>query len=817
MSSVLDGVRVLDLSSGIAGPIAGMLLSDHGASVIKVERPGGDPFRSISGARVWLRGRRSVELDLTDDDDAAVFERLVDTADVVLHSFVPSVAARLGLDQQRLLDRNPRLVVCALTPYGPLASAAERPGLEALVAARTGLQWLNRGNMRGIGRGASTEEFLPDLELPEGMEPGSARSGPIFNYSSWLSQSSALLAVAGISAALLARESTGRGQVVETSMLQGALAQMTAFCLRVERPDEPYFQSWIFDRRGPKGIFECSDGRWIQQWVPNPSFLLSSADGPTLERRRPEVTQRDDPQRIPPDPENLIVLGHYYPLMAEAVAKFPAAAWTELAEQAGVPLQPVRTPEEGLADEALIAEGAVVTVTDPDYGPLRQAGILYGLDRTPGRVQGPVPRPGQHNAEVRAEAAAARPQPAASVDVPAELPHGPLSGITVLDLGFAVAGPYATAILADLGATVIKVNARRDPWWHATHVAFGANRGKRSIGIDLKTEGGQEVLHRLVLEADVVHSNMRRDALNRLHCDEASLRAINPDLIYCHTRGFDRGPRSDSPGNDQTGACLAGVNWEDGGCADGGRPFWSLTSMGDTGNGLLSVIGVIQALLHRKRTGEAQGVDTSILNACLLTASRAAVQTDGSSIPRPHLDRMQLGLSATYRLYATSDGWLCLAVATDDQWHALAAAMGHPEWAAEEQFATVDGRQQNDKNLMPLLESAFLTRSADAWFDVLDAAGVPCEVSTASFVADAFDDPELRAAGLVVTQQHPQLGRFEHIGTLINFSDTPGTIWGPPPLVGQHTREILHEYGLDDEAIDSLVADQAVFETMLAG
>ena len=204
-------------------------------------------------------------------------------------------------------------------------------------------------------------------------------------------------------------------------------------------------------------------------------------------------------------------------------------------------------------------------------------------------------------------------------------PGAPLDGVTVLDLGFAVAGPFGCQVLADLGANVIKVNATRDPWWHANHIAYGANRGKRSICIDLKSAEGLAVLHRLVEGADVVHSNMRPDALRRLRCDEESLRAVNPDIIYCHTRGFERGPRSDSPGNDQTGSSLAGVTYEDGGCGDGGKPFWSLTSLGDTGNGFLSAIGVIQALYHRARTGVPQSVDTSILNAALLSASAASL------------------------------------------------------------------------------------------------------------------------------------------------------------------------------------------------
>ena len=803
MASVLDGLRVVDLSSGIAGPIVGMLLSDHGAQVTKVERPGGDPYRSMPGSQVWLRGRRSVELDLTDEADLEVARRLIDAADVVIDSTDIDTARQRGLDPESTRARNPRLVHCRITAYGDRSAWRDRPAIEALVMARTGLQWVNRGNYKGAGRAGGGEDFLPDFPIPEGMEPGSPREGPIFNYSPWLCLEAAMLASAGINAALLARETTGRGQSVETSLLQAAMACTTAKWLRVQEPDTPLFQSWIYDRRAPKGFFLCSDGRWVQQWVPNPNFVLSSADGDELAMRRGDVKMKDDPDRISPDPENLVVLAHYHPLMAEAVAKFPSTDWTRVAAEAGVPLQPVRTPEEALADEALISEGAIVTLPHPEHGELRQAGILYGLDRTPGRIQGPVPRVGEHNDEVRREAASAVPVAAESKGE--TLSHGPLSGVVVLDLGFAVAGPYGTQLLADLGATVIKVNATRDPWWHAMHIAFGANRGKRSVCIDLKTERGREVLHELVRKADVVHSNMRRPALAKLGVDEASLRKVNPDIVYCHTRGFDRGPRSECPGNDQTGASLAGVTWEDGAGADGGKPFWSMTSLGDIGNGMLSAIGVIQALYHRKRTGEGQSVDTSILNACMLTASTASVFEDGSAFPRPHLDRMQLGMGPQYRLYETSDGWLCVAALTDDHWRSLLGAFGR-----------YDLLPKQEKEITEELEAEFQKRTAADAFATLDGVGVPCEISDQHFGEQVFDNPEMISRGLVVTQQHPQLGKYETVGTMIDFSETPGTIWGPPPLVGQHSREILREFGFEDAQIDDLIADKAVFETILA-
>ena len=262
---VLAGLRVVDFSSGIAGPISGMLLADHGAEVLKIEPPGGDPFRSLPGSSAWLRGRRSAVLDLNDSGDRAVALRHVRVADAVIASYSPRVAAKLGVDAETLTALNPRLVYCSITGYGDHAGHRDRPAYDALVAARLGVQWEQRGWLGGpIGHRHDDDVFLEDLEIPEGIEPGSPREGPIFSYSPWPSLATAFLASVGINAALVARESTGRGQVVATSMLQAVMALTTTKLQRVERSDEPRFRSWIYDRRSPKGFFKCADGRWIE-------------------------------------------------------------------------------------------------------------------------------------------------------------------------------------------------------------------------------------------------------------------------------------------------------------------------------------------------------------------------------------------------------------------------------------------------------------------------------------------------------------------------------------------------------------------------
>jgi crotonobetainyl-CoA:carnitine CoA-transferase CaiB-like acyl-CoA transferase len=311
-----------------------------------------------------------------------------------------------------------------------------------------------------------------------------------------------------------------------------------------------------------------------------------------------------------------------------------------------------------------------------------------------------------------------------------------------------------------------------------------------------------------------VHSNMRPDALRRLEIDEASLREVKPDIIYCHTRGFEKGPRSDSPGNDQTGLSLAGATYEDGGTRAGGMPFWSLTSLGDTGNGFLSAIGVIQALYHRHRSGEAQAVDTSILNAGLLIGSMASIRPDGSPLPRPQLDALQLALGPLYRLYETLDGWICLAAVTEEQWRSLAGALRHPEWLSDPRFRDADHRERHRVELEEMIAGIVEMSSSEDCFALLDAHDVPCEIPNPEFALSVHDDPYMIENGLVVSYPHPKVGQLQQFGRNVDFSETQPEIWGPPPVCGQHTREIMQEIGYDDTDIDKLVETRAIFEDL---
>jgi crotonobetainyl-CoA:carnitine CoA-transferase CaiB-like acyl-CoA transferase len=380
-----------------------------------------------------------------------------------------------------------------------------------------------------------------------------------------------------------------------------------------------------------------------------------------------------------------------------------------------------------------------------------------------------------------------------------------------LDFGLAIAGPYGPQILADLGATVIKVTSLGFSLTDAIYV--GSSQGKRVLAVDLKDPRGREISHRLIERADVVHHNMRPGVAERLGIDYATACRLNSKIIYCHTRGFERdGPRSHLPGNDQMGNALAGTEYEGGGTHHGTPPIWHATAFGDTANGVASANAVIQALAHRDRTGRGQFVHTSILNVCMLFNSSTFARPDGSAPQRARIDADQFGFSALRRLYETASGWLCLYLRHENDWMSLCAAIDLPELVVNDRFGSGSERASNDAELVAVLSRTFAKRSADEWFSRLDTAGVPCEISSPTFAREALADPALRERGWVIANPHPHLGHVEQVGMPFSFSESSAQNLAGAPITGQHSREILTELGYTDEEIDALIDTSVVLD-----
>ena len=786
MTGVLDGIKVLDLSWGIAGPMTGMLLADHGADVTRIERPQGDPFEGMLGYKVWHRGKKNAVLDFHTIGDLGLFKKLVADADVLIESMTPGKMREFGLDYEQLSKLNPKLVYCSISAFG---DDDPRSAYDAQVAAESGLQYEQRGWPEGaLYHMAGREDpFSAAVEIDPNHVQGANREGPLHLASKWPSMGAFFSAITGISAALFAREKTGRGQRVTTSLLQGAMACGSGVWQRAEDPDAQGFNTWIMGSASPKGHFKCKDGNWIHNWVPNPRFILEASKGDTL-NATPDLTVQNDPDRFGIGPEELLVMAHYQPILADAFAKFDVKDWVEAAAIGNVTVQPCRSVEDSLTDPYLIDDKCVATVDDPELGPINQVGITYRLSNSQGEIQGPTRARGADTESVKAYAADL-PDPSVSKVPASPKSKGPLQGIRVLDLGLAIAGPFGCQLLADMGADVIKMNTLWDSYWHKTHIAAMANRGKRSFAVMLKNPKGLEALKKVIASCDVVQHNMRYPATQRLGLDYDSLKEEFPRLIYCHSRGFEEGPRKNLPGNDQTGACLSGVQHEDGALYAGGNthPVWALTSLGDTGNGFLTAVGICNALMERERTGKGQFVDTSIINACLLNTSHSVAKPNGSSVDRPRLNPDQTGYGDYYRLYKCADGeWIQVAAITDAHRTAF------------------DGLAGTDKI------AAFAGRGSAELMTDLKKAGVPASISDAQASRRLFDNADYKAKSWTAEYQDRYVGKLEQIGLTYGLSDTPCTIGTPPLIVGDCTKSILEEIGYSEEDILAMANEAAI-------
>ncbi|MCU1344815.1 MAG: CoA transferase, partial [Acidimicrobiia bacterium] len=357
----LSGLRVIDVTSGVAGPMATMVLSDHGAEVIKVEEASGDPMRAYPGYATWNRGKRSVVLDLHQSEDRTRFKELLATADVLIEGFAPGRMASWGLDYDTLKDELPSLVYCSVTGYGRNNKASQRPAYDLLVQARSGQQF---------------------------EQPG-WRDGPIYLYLPLPSMATSFLTLNGVLAALHARTETGLGQWVETSMYQGVLSFTTQLWQKVETPGPDW---WGIPMNPQMGVFECADGLWVHS--------MHNSGGRGKDRGAIWRILGIEPQEMSMDPE---IMARNEAEVRAAVRKIDRQSLLDQFWANDIAIAPVQQAHEIFDDEQALANNLVVTVDDPLYGPIRQVAPAFNLHGAPpAQVQGPQPLVGQHTDTVLA-------------------------------------------------------------------------------------------------------------------------------------------------------------------------------------------------------------------------------------------------------------------------------------------------------------------------------------------------------------------------------------------------------------------------------
>lgn len=385
-----------------------------------------------------------------------------------------------------------------------------------------------------------------------------------------------------------------------------------------------------------------------------------------------------------------------------------------------------------------------------------------------------------------------------------------LSGLRVIDLTRVLAGPYATMILGDLGAEVIKIERPGEgddsrsygPYQNGESAYFmSLNRNKRSMTLDLKQAEGKEIFLGLIKQADILVENYRPGAMERLGLGYEQLREVNPRLVYAAISGFGHtGPYRDRAAYDGVVQAMGGIMSITG--SAGGQPTRVGPSIGDLSAGLFGTIGILAAIESRHQTGQGQKVDVAMLDSqvALLENAIARYLVTGE-IPRPAGNRHSS--IVPFEPFRTCDGEVMIAAGNDALWQKLCAAIGQPDLAVDPRFRSNPLRNQHYEELKPLLDAAFAQKTTEQWLQLMDQAGVPN--GPINSVDQVIRDPQVRAREMIVDVEHPVAGKVTVPGITIKLSATPGAVRLPAPVLGQSTDEILRDLlGYSDDQITAL-------------
>lgn len=792
----LTGVRVIDFGHYIAGPLAGMLLADQGAEVIKVDRPGRPDYDTPANG-VFNRGKQCVTLDLKDADDLARAVDLVLSADVVIENFRPGVMRRLGLGAEEMTERNLGLVYLSLPGFAATDEKAPIRAFEGIISA-------------AIGQYTDLQRARRLLDVR-----------PIYTPMPLGSTYGAIHGAIAVTLALYAREKTGRGDVIEVSLVGAAMSAMAVIMLDAAEKPERYglpvaaARKAVRQNRGEgsafSGSFRAGDGQWLYiiaaGHARNSRSLVKALEvyDDLIAQGMVDVPVYDNLHLTNNIPDSSHLSGAWNRKVREKIepvfASEPAQHWVDVLTAAGVPCTIQRTAQEWLHKAETDEAALTVVVDDPEYGPTRQLGVQTWLSKTPAACVMPKPR--------RSFAGCVEPKPEADV---ATGPVAPiLEGVRVLDLSNVLAGPASARTLAEYGAEVIKIDPL-EPYF-GPHVSswfpIEVSPGKRSAILNLKATAGRAAFMKLVETADVIVHNFRPGVAENLGIDYDSVKRCKPDIVYLNLTAFHGprpGPWMNRPGFDPLLQGSTGIQTRYGGAGE--KPIlhgWA--SCIDYITGYSATYGAVLALFKRRRSGVPDGGDfvtTSLaqggqlVQAPFMFACQSACSGDEPS------GQDAMGEHALHRMYRARDGWV------------FVGGLRHEI----DKLRCVPGLEHApDEGTEKFLEAKIAQREVAHWVKLFNDAGLAGhridsledirskylhEVSADDL--NAWDDG--RSIAIVRFVDHP-VGSAVNLAppAYVRLKNAPIQLLYACPKQGAHTREILRELGYDDAHIEAMIAD----------
>ncbi|MCB1693562.1 MAG: CoA transferase [Pseudomonadales bacterium] len=780
MSAALEGLRVLDLTTGPAGGIATMILADFGADVVVIDPPGENPLKSIASAPMWRRGKHVITLDVHRDRD--VLEDLLAAADIFVCNWRPSALARAGLEFEAIHPKHPHLIYCHISGFGNHGPLRDVPGYEHVVAAVV-------GRMNG---------FAGIVD----------RDGPVFSALQVGVHATAQYAVSGILAAVVARRDAGAGRLVETSLLQGLLPyEQGALIGRqfVERFGDIYAERGSAEPPMPSLYYhpaQAGDGRWVQfgNLLPHlfDNFLMVTGLLDVLADEDWNAAQ----MVLPPEKHEA-----FRDRMLLTIQSRPAADWiADCIENGGVVATTYQTTQEALSDPDIVANGHVI---DRAGGGV-QLGPVATLTETPASP-GPdcvTEDPVADDGIVARWRATPKEKPTdRSIDLP-------LAGVKVVEIATIIAAPMGASLLADMGAEVIKVEQIGGDPYRGLGRGVGSarvNAGKRSICVDLKSDDGKAIVMALLKDADVMIHNYRPGVPERLGIGYEQVAAINPGIVYLQSNGYGpNGPGKLRPSTHPIpGAAMGGVMYQMGGRVPEtlqdieGLRRWTRRLMRanevnpDPNTAMVVMSSALLGLAARLRTGRGQRILMDMFGANAYANHDDFLSYPGKP-PRAMLDELGHGLGPMYRLYrCQGDSWVFLALVNPRDRARFTQVL------AQHGIETPD-LSGDDLHVSEALSALFMSRHADEWQSMMVDETLACVRADANLPALFWlEHEQARAMSLTSEVAHPAWGDYRRHGAGVTFDGTQPALM-PPPVAGQHGGEILAELGYDDDQVRAL-------------
>lgn len=793
MVQALEGIRILNLSTGPAAGMATMILADFGAQVITIQRPTGaaiDELARLAARPMWHRGQQQLMLDLDLAEDLERFHLLAAAADVLVCNWRSQALARRELCFETIHRRHRHLIYCHITGFGNRGPMSNCPGYEHTVAAYSGRMRLFAG--------------IVD------------RPGPVFSALQVGVHACAQSAVTGILAALLAQGENGPGRLVETSILQGLLpyemGAMIGMQFKEQFPDLlPLIETPPNQPPMPSLFYhpaQARDGRWLQfgNLLPHlfDNFLIATEliDIIADEDFNPKQLLLKDPKKHE----------MFRSRMLSKIQERTAAAWMQdFTDDGGIVATTYQTTQEALHDPDIVANGHVIQGQDGDL----QLGPVARLTATPAM-------PGTTNSTQPNWEPQWTKTPRQS-PLKGDSNRLPLAGIRVIEIATIIAAPLGAAFLADMGAEVIKIEPLGGDPFRGMLAGLGAARvnvGKRSLSVNMKTEAGRKIVLELLKDADVMIHNFRPGVPERLGISYSQVSSVNSNIIYLQCNGYG----SDGPGalrpstHPIPGAAMGGVMYQMGGSLPNNllqaenlnqccRRLMRANEVNpDPNTALVVATSAMLGLMARRTTNTGQQILVD-----MLIANAYANGDDFLSYPgkpaRSMPDAELHGLSPIYRLYPCADQqWVFLglnsAVDIEIFCNALEAA-GIPAPSPEQMRA-------GDKHLIETLTRLFSRKNATQWQTLLGHLGC---VQADGLAPNQFwtENEQAQVMDLTTQAEHPTLGNYRRHGPIVTFDGKQQTLKGPP-LAGQHNEEILSEMGYSQAQLDHLYTTDAIWK-----